>query len=129
MASHHFIGTGVLSERLADQRREPEGLIEVISDLITDSDLAVVAHQAVRFDNDGLTIVWVLAESHLVMHLWPEEGYATLDLHICDYRVSNRGAARDLVKRLTRYCYADGSGTWEELEVEPPGRVTTAAMR
>ncbi len=87
-----------------------------------------------RFDNEGLTLVWVLAESHLVMHLWPEQGYATLDLHVCDYNGSNRDAAHALVERLTAYCYVDGSESWREMELEPPGlvadgRVTTAAIR
>lgn len=129
MASHHFIGTGAISAELTDQRRDPGGLTEVVSDLITGAGLTVVAHQAVRFDPEGLTVVWVLAESHLVLHLWPDEGYATLDLHVCDYGSSNRDAARSLVEQLGTYCFVEGSSAWQELEVDAPGRATTAAIR
>jgi S-adenosylmethionine decarboxylase len=129
MASHHFIGTGAISAALADRRRDPVELTEVVSGLVTGAGLAVVGHQSVRFANEGLTVVWVLAESHLVMHLWPEQGYATLDLHVCDYTSSNRAAARALVAELTRYCFVEGSAAWQEVEVEPPGRVATTAIR
>jgi len=53
---------------------------------------------SVVFDNGGLTLVWVLAESHLVLHHWEMEGFATLDLHLCNYRGSNIERARRLVE-------------------------------
>ena len=76
-----------------------------------------MAQQAVPFAGGGLTLVWVLAESHLVLHLWPEEGYATVDLHVCDYRESNAAKARRLREELARLCFAAGSGEWQEMAV------------
>ena len=35
--------------------------------------LNVVAEQSVPFPGGGATLVWVLAESHVVMHLCPEQ--------------------------------------------------------
>lgn len=34
----------------------------------------------------GVSVVVVLAESHLSIHTWPELGYAALDLFTCDRR-------------------------------------------
>jgi S-adenosylmethionine/arginine decarboxylase-like enzyme len=65
MASHHFIGNESLAKLIAAQVRS--------------TGLEVVDQRAVGFDNGGLTLVWVLAESHLVLHHWAEEGFATLD--------------------------------------------------
>jgi S-adenosylmethionine/arginine decarboxylase-like enzyme len=120
MSSHHFIGTGALSDRLRQEARDPEGLLVQVAGHVRASGLGVVAQHAVRFDQGGLTLVWVLSESHLVLHYWAEEGFATIDLHVCDYQLSNRARARNLVAALTEFCFSPGSGTWQELHVEPP---------
>ena len=117
MTSHHFIGTGFPSESLRVASRDPERLLGRIAGLVSDGGLEVMAQQAVPFDNGGLTLVWVLAESHLVLHLWPEEGYATVDLHVCDYRTSNAEKARRLREELNRLCFAGESGEWREMAV------------
>lgn len=117
MLSHHFIGTGRISDQLRRESHQPDRLLTRIAGLVSDSGLEVVAEQAVPFDNDGLTLILVLAESHLVLHLWPEEDSATLDLHVCDYRESNAARARHLRDELDRLCFAPGSGGWRELSV------------
>ena len=72
-------------------------------------------------------LVWVLAESHLVINLWAAEGYATIDLHVCDYRQSNAAAARSLMESLRRLCFAEGSDSWQERRLEPPRRAAPDA--
>ena len=76
--------------------------------------LQVMATQAVPFDQGGLTLVWVLAESHLVLHIWPELQSATIDLHVCNYGTSNAANARALRQRLAAAYFATG-GHWSEL--------------
>jgi S-adenosylmethionine/arginine decarboxylase-like enzyme len=120
MASHHFIGTGLVSEQLAAAAADTGRLVRRVGYIVADCGLLVIADRAVRFDNGGLTLVWVLAESHLVLHHWAEEGFATLDLHVCDYHESNARKARRLVERLRSFCFESGSDRWHELEVEDP---------
>ena len=120
MASHHFLGTGLFSAALAAAARQPEELLERIERLVADNGLAVVARRAVPFPGGGLTLVWVLAESHLVLHHWAREGYATIDLHVCDYRGSNAANARRLVEALRRFCFLEGSDSWHEHRLERP---------
>ena len=43
----------------------------------------VVADFAHRFSPHGCSGVVVIAESHLAIHTWPEEGYAAVDLFTC----------------------------------------------
>ena len=50
----------------------------------------------------GVTGVVVLAESHLSIHTWPEDGYVTLDVYVCSYSTDNSGKAEDLFARLQR---------------------------
>ena len=115
--SHHSVGTGNLSAQLGIDQPEPPRLLALVTQRVRDCDLKVVATQAVPYDNGGLALVWVLAESHLVLHLWPEEGCATVDLHVCDYRASNAGRARRLREALDELCFAPGSGVWREMAV------------
>lgn len=129
MASHHFLGTGLVSDALAAAARSPDSLLDEVDGLVADSGLEVVAHQLVPFPGGGATLLWVLAESHLVLHHWAEEGYATIDLHICDYRGSNADKARRLVASLRRFCFQAGTDSWHEHRLERPRGLAAAVAR
>jgi S-adenosylmethionine/arginine decarboxylase-like enzyme len=129
MASHHFLGTGLLSAALAAAADRPDELLDEIGRRIAASDLTVAAYRAVRFPNGGLTLVWVLAESHLVVHHWAAEGYATIDLHVCDYRGSNAVKARRLVDSLRAFCFREGSDTWHEHHLDRPFELSAGDAR
>jgi S-adenosylmethionine decarboxylase len=36
-----------------------------------------------RFSPHGVTLLYILAESHLAIHTWPEENFATLEIFTC----------------------------------------------
>lgn len=48
----------------------------------------------------GVTGALVLAESHLAIHTWPESGYVTLDVFVCNYKDDNSEKARQLFEAL-----------------------------
>lgn len=120
MASHHFIGTGPYSQRLACLTPDPETLLATIAEKVSASGFEVVLRTSATFPNGGMTLVWVLAESHLVLHYWGAEGFATIDLHICDYRGSNASKAEGLVAALEELCFLPGTATWERLALADP---------
>lgn len=117
MTAHHFVGEGDFSDRLQKDSHHPQRLLAPVGGVAREAGLQVVTEQAVPFTGGGATLVWVLAESHLVLHLWPELDRATLDLHVCDYRESNRDKARRLRDALDAFCFAPGSAAWRELAV------------
>lgn len=45
--------------------------------------LKVIGEKIHKFTPQGLTIVYILTNSHLAFHSWPELGYAHLDLITC----------------------------------------------
>lgn len=45
----------------------------------------------------GVTGVVLLAESHLAIHTWPEDGRVTVDVFVCNRSVDNRPRARALM--------------------------------
>ena len=48
----------------------------------------------------GITGVVLLAESHVAIHTWPEQGGVTLDVYVCNLGQDNSGKARALLQRL-----------------------------
>lgn len=50
----------------------------------------------------GVTGCIVLAESHLSIHTWPEDGYVTLDVYVCSYSTDNRQRAQALFDAVAR---------------------------
>ena len=46
-----------------------------------------------KFEPHGVTAVALLAESHISIHTWPEEGMAVCDVFTCGEHTSARAAA------------------------------------
>ena len=120
MHSYHFIGVGLMSQALESSAGEPERVVERVSQFIVESGLHILSHKSVAFENGGATLIWILAESHLVLHLWTSEGFATIDLHICDYETTNLDSALRLKANLNTYCFDPGEVRWQEFTLPQP---------
>lgn len=48
----------------------------------------------------GVTVALLLAESHLCLHTWPEQGAVTLDVYVCNFSADHSAAAEQLLARL-----------------------------
>lgn len=59
---------------------------EIAQDLIADLDLTVIKKISHTFHPKGLTLAFILSESHLLFHTWPELGLIHVDLVTCSYR-------------------------------------------
>jgi S-adenosylmethionine decarboxylase len=69
---------------------------------VADTGLTAVGALFHSFGDDaGVTGVVVLAESHLSVHTWPEDGYVTLDVYVCSHSTDNRAQAQQLFDTLT----------------------------
>ncbi len=44
----------------------------------------IVSH---RYSPTGITVIIILAETHISVHTWPEHGYAALDIFICSEEI------------------------------------------
>ena len=53
-----------------------------------------------QFNPQGVSGVVIIAESHLVIHTWPEYGYAAADIFTCGNSVQPEKAAEMLVRKL-----------------------------
>lgn len=56
---------------------------ELLSQAAADSGANVLSRHFHQFQPYGVTGILLLAESHLSLHTWPEEGLATVDIFTC----------------------------------------------
>lgn len=65
-----------------------------------DSGLNIVGDVFHQFEPQGVTGTVLLAESHLAIHTWPEEGFVTVDVYVCNYMEDNTQKALNLYGAL-----------------------------
>jgi len=51
----------------------------------------------------GFTCLVILAESHISIHTWPELGYLTLDVYLCNYFQDNGDTARNVFNDIVMF--------------------------
>jgi S-adenosylmethionine/arginine decarboxylase-like enzyme len=68
--TEHFENNGAFINKIASQ-------------LIDNLHLKVVNSLTHQFKPVGITYIYVLSQSHLVIHTWPETGYIHIDLVTC----------------------------------------------
>lgn len=79
-----------------------DGLLQTCLALVESAGLTTVGQCFHQFgEGGGVTGVVVLAESHLSVHTWPEAGFVTLDVYVCNYSGDNRQKAENLFNGLT----------------------------
>ena len=50
-----------------------------------------------RFEPQGMTLVYILSESHFTIHTYPEHNYLSMDLYICNPEYDLAGFGDTLV--------------------------------
>ena len=60
----------------------------------------IVSVQAHEFPGGGVTCVLILAESHAVLHTWPETGTVNIDVFSCTTRLQSLAAIDDVARAL-----------------------------
>lgn len=80
LARHHVVEL----EGLSGLRSDSPALVgKALRRLCDDAALHVVRRVRYEFTPHGLTVLFVLRESHLAYSSWPERRYAILDLFLC----------------------------------------------
>ena len=74
-------------------------LTELASDAVAVGGGHVLDTSHVMFPNGAVTLVLILAESHLAIHTWPEENLIAVDLFSCGAIAADR-VAGELIKSL-----------------------------
>ena len=62
---------------------DPEAVDSIMRRVLVFSSISVVSQDAHRFPGQGLTLTYLLSESHAAVHTWPESGFAAFDFLTC----------------------------------------------
>lgn len=83
--------TPIIKHFVALVKAEPfenstEKIEDVAQSIIGDLDLNVVKKLSHLFSPQGITLIYILSESHLIIHTWPESGFIHIDMVTCSLR-------------------------------------------
>lgn len=62
--------------------------------------LTVVGEAFYQFEPHGVTGTVLLAESHIAIHTWPESGFVTVDVYVCNYTTDNTAKAEAVFRAI-----------------------------
>lgn len=79
---------------------QAEALRQPSVDACVDAGMTVLSSTFHQFAPTGVTGVVLLSESHLALHTWPEYGFVSFDVYVCNYTEENKGKGEQLVNRL-----------------------------
>src|SRR5439155_1908809 len=64
--------------------------------------MSVIDESFHQFAPAGVTGTVLLAESHLAIHTWPEHGFVTVDVFVCNYTTDNTSKAEKLFQSMEK---------------------------
>jgi S-adenosylmethionine decarboxylase proenzyme len=101
MEGIHLLGEwyGCPAEPLLTQA---DALRDLCRNVVDESGLTIVGDRFFQFEPQGVTGTVLLAESHLAIHTWPEAGFVTIDVYVCNYTTDNTAKAERVFKALER---------------------------
>src|SRR5687768_4074869 len=79
---------------------EAPALAAVFAEALTSAGATIVYQAMHAFPGAGLTCVLILAESHAVLHSWPETGTVNIDIFSCSPRLRSLAAIAELGRLL-----------------------------
>lgn len=77
------------------------GMVEqALIDAVKASGATYISHQTHQFSPHGVSVVVMIAESHMTVHTWPESKYAAIDIFTCGEKMSAEAALQVLMDRF-----------------------------
>ncbi|HXU53784.1 MAG TPA: adenosylmethionine decarboxylase [Casimicrobiaceae bacterium] len=98
----HLLGEWYGCPPTKPELRDAHTLRELCIAAVKDAGLTIVGERFHQFEPQGVTGAVILAESHLAIHTWPENGSVTLDVYVCNYTTDNSAKAEALFRALER---------------------------
>lgn len=77
-----------------------EGIKEKIEKIVSQNGLTVLDSTFKKFSNNSWSVLILLEESHVSCHTWPERGYVSADVFVCNYSKDNYVPAQKVSESL-----------------------------
>lgn len=79
---------------------------ELLEDICQQYDFTVLTRSAHQFDPQGITVLYMLSESHISIHTFPEKRYLAFDIYTCrDY--DDDSVYEEIYDKLVRWFQCD----------------------
>ena len=88
---YEFYGKHVLAEFMLISQtliNDIDSLVSTTEALINESGATLVDTKVYKFRPNGYTLFFVLKESHVSIHSYPEQGAIFLDVFTCGYKIN-----------------------------------------
>jgi len=84
--------------------QDPSVIKRVLQDAVRQSGMRIITSLFHQFGSQGrgVTGLFVVAESHLVIHTWPERNLLNLDVFFCNLTKNNERKAQQVLARLVK---------------------------
>ncbi|MEA2006708.1 MAG: adenosylmethionine decarboxylase [Patescibacteria group bacterium] len=92
----------VIFNKIPGEIEEIEYWIDTGRKALKAGDFEILAEKFHKFEPHGLSGVWLLGESHLSVHSWPEEKIVFIDLFSCGDHIQAENAYKHLLQLLTK---------------------------
>ncbi|MEL6547871.1 MAG: adenosylmethionine decarboxylase [Myxococcota bacterium] len=92
--------TGVLTGCPFEKLDSPEALGDALSAMVAAGQFTELNRTIHRFEPQGVTAMVVLAESHVAIHSWPENGSLFVDIASCTGMEPARNAFKALCSAI-----------------------------
>ncbi|MGV0023950.1 S-adenosylmethionine decarboxylase family protein [Phormidesmis priestleyi] len=80
--------------------QSPVELLGLLRSCVQLAGLSAVGELATTFEPQGASVVLILEESHVALHIWTESSKIAVDIHVCDYYQNNFHKAKRLTELL-----------------------------
>ena len=96
----HLLGEWYGCPARAAEFTRADALRALCLEAVRAAGLTVVGDTFHQFEPQGVTGTVLLAESHLAIHTWPECGFVTVDVYVCNLATDNSDKADRLFRSL-----------------------------
>ncbi|HII66892.1 MULTISPECIES: adenosylmethionine decarboxylase [Thermococcus] len=80
--------------------KDPNRIREIFMNAAKTGNMEIKASYFFRFSPTGVSGVVIVAESHISVHTWPEEGYAALDVYTCGEKADPEKAVDYILEKF-----------------------------
>lgn len=60
-------------------------ILKILKSIVNKNKIKILKTNYHLFKNNGLTLIFILANSHLSVHTWPEKKLVNFDLFVCNF--------------------------------------------
>ncbi len=75
-------------------------VLNFFNEVLKKVDATVISVSFKEFGSCGMSGVFILAESHLSFHTWPEENYISVDLYVCGSKTKHLRFIKEISEKF-----------------------------